>query len=178
MLLRLATLQVEQAMQIREWRNLDLAPYRTPFMLTEEMQADWYDKIATDRRANCRYFALLDEDDTFVGYVGLTDIEWENGIAQIALLISPEHTRNGYGTEAVRLILDTAFRRMRLVMVYGECYECNPALGFWQKMVEKYEAYSTRMPSRKFWDGMHWHSLYFAFEGWVEDMLSIREGWR
>lgn len=166
MSVRLDTLQPEWALQLAEWRNLDLSPWRTSFMLTQEMQAEWYQKVAFERNADFRYFAVL-ADDKFVGVVGLTNIQWENGTAEVALQIGPEFTNKGYGEAALDKILCVAFNQLRLVMVYGECYECNPAVDFWRKMVERKRGYCTCLPNRKYWEGEHFDSLYFSFDSWV-----------
>jgi len=173
---RLEPMDPWRAYQIHQWRNLDLSPWRTPYMLTAEMQREWYDKVVCDRKADSRYFAVVDTDldlvafdslSGFVGVVGLTNIQWENGTAEVALQIGPEFARQGYGEAALDKILCVAFNQLRLLMVYGECYECNPAVDFWRKMVERKRGYWTTLPNRKYWEGEQYDSLYFSFDSWV-----------
>jgi hypothetical protein len=135
---------------------------RTPFFLTREMQASFYEKVCCDRSSPHRYWALRAEDRLFVGMAGLTNIQWENGLAEISLLIDPD--RSGIGRVAVDLILSEAFEQMRLHTVFGECYEHNPAMGFWKKMVEHHDGFSTRLPGRKYWGGGYRWSYYFSFD--------------
>lgn len=142
--------------QIRCWRNQDMSFLRTPFMLTEKMQEVWYETKVSDRTSNYRFYAI-EHKDKLVGYGGL-EIQWENGLAEIALVMGEQ--RKGYGTKAVDLLLDEAFNRLRLETVCFECYWCNPALEFWQKVVVKYDAYTTILPDRKYWDGEYHDSLY------------------
>lgn len=165
--------------------------YRTPFLLTEEMQKEFYNNVICNRNSNNRYFALkvsevnlsIDEikdnkiiykeetknyvKNKTIGIVGLNNIQWENGLAEIALTIFKEWTQKGLGERAVKLILIEAFNELRLNNVFGECYECNPALKFWKKIRENYGDYSTILPSRKFYLGSFFNSYYFNFNKYV-----------
>jgi RimJ/RimL family protein N-acetyltransferase len=152
----------------RRWRN-DVRPsLRTPFMLTEEMQQDFYRDVVCDRRSSLRYWAIearVSDDPVRwdpVGVGGLTDIAWENGIAEIALILSPQATGLGIGTRAVDAILDEAFGAMRLRTVFGESYICNPGVGFWQKLAERRGWHTTILPRRKWWQGRLWDSFVFT----------------
>jgi len=54
-------------------------------------------------------------DDTIIGFCGLSDIEWSNGVAWLGIGISdPEHWGKGYGREAVRLLLRFGFHELNL----------------------------------------------------------------
>ena len=121
--------------RIRQWRNETLESFRTPYPLTEEMQGYFYDEIVCNRDHNSRWWSVYAGYGTLVGLAGLTDIEWENGLAQISLIVYPQ--KQGYGREAVRMVLDEAFKNMGLNTVYGECYECNPAFEFWGKITNE-----------------------------------------
>ncbi|MDQ7792875.1 MAG: GNAT family N-acetyltransferase [bacterium] len=157
----LTAMTLEYAETVRQWRNQDLRPYRTPYLLTREMQEHWYLNCVCRRQSDDRYWAVLD-GDRFVGMVGLTRIEWENALAEIALIVDPDAARRGYGTEAVKAILAQAFDNLGLQTVYGECYECNPAIEFWRRVCQELGAYSTVLPARKRWGGRLWNSLYFS----------------
>jgi len=68
----------------------------------------------------------------------------------------------------VRLVLVEAFERMRLATVFGECYACNPAEGFWRRQIALYSGDGVTVPRRKFWDGQLWDSwlFWFTVESW------------
>jgi RimJ/RimL family protein N-acetyltransferase len=95
--------------------------------------------------------------------VGLTNIDFVNGYAEISLIINPALHKMGFGRIAVTLALGEAFNNLRLDTVIGEVYECNPAIHFWRKIVKERDGYSTRLPRRKWHDGMLWDSMYFSF---------------
>jgi len=146
-------------------------------MLTEEMQEAFFDNVINDRDSKHRYFAIIEEGkipradyktgkgykfpDTFIGMGGLTNIEWENGCAEISLIINPEYRGKGYGRKAVDLLLDEAFKSMRLYSVYGEVYDCGNR-DFWYKIVEERSGYITNLVDRKMYNGKIYDSMWFS----------------
>src|SRR5690348_9101578 len=57
----------------------------------------------------------LNEGDTLIGFLKLTVISWPHRYADIGLGIGqPEHRGQGYGTEAMRLGIDCAFRELNM----------------------------------------------------------------
>jgi GNAT superfamily N-acetyltransferase len=98
---------------------------------------------------------------------GLTGIQWENGLTEISLLLSPDHRGQGVGEDAVLALLEEAFERMRLNQVVGECYSCSPALPFWQGLVKKFNGGWVTLPQRKYWAGQ-WFATY-SFWFWREE---------
>jgi RimJ/RimL family protein N-acetyltransferase len=165
--MRLGPLTLEDVKEVAQWRALVPESLRTPVTLTPEMQAAFYRQVLSDQRTPHRYWAVRNHD--FIGMVGLTDIQWENGLAEISLIVSPPWRGDGRGAAAVALVLEEAFERMRLETVFGECYVCNPAVHFWQRIAERYQGDITMLPRRKMWAGTLHHSLYFSIgrEQWL-----------
>ena len=171
--LHLGPMSLDAALLAHEWRSrADVrSGLRSPFMLTEELQEEWYHKVVCDRRADSRWWAVSYGRGDTLAVVGLTGIQPENGLAEISLLVNPEHLLEGIGGESVHLVLAEAFDRMRLVTVFGECYLCNgDAVRFWEVQVAKHGSQERLfyIPRRKFWDGRLWDALLFCFtaEGW------------
>ena len=167
----------EQDMEtVRVWRHGSPETLRTPYMLTKEMQQQYYRDVICNRESHTRYWGLWwtvpnithyeygkpvygNPTWEFCGYGGLENISWENGNAEISLLIGPEYRKKGYGREAVKLFLQQAFDVMGLYSVHGECYECGP-WEFWDRLIPGSARW---LPSRKFYDGSHWDSFYFTY---------------
>lgn len=157
------------------WRNNFRQSLRTPIMLTEEMQDDFFDRVARDRHSEDRYWEVHNSDipntydplirgsHDFVGLGGLTDIEWENRLAEISLFISPELHGKGYGRAAVKLLCEEGFDHMGLETILGEAFLCNPNWKFWDKLTDEFMGFKTQLPDRKFWAGQHYPSLYFSW---------------
>ena len=151
---------------VRHWRNQSARDtLRTPVMLTTEMQAEFYREIVCNRHSLHRYFAMVDSSAgrrELVAMGGLTNIAWEDGITEISLIVDPQRQRRGIGRAAVQRLLDEAFGRLRLSAVYGEVYQCNPAVDFWRRIVDEHGGSVVVLPVRKFALGRHWDSLYFT----------------
>lgn len=144
---------------VRKWRNLDLSPWRTPHLITEEMQQDFYKSVVCNPKSSHRFWAV-DEGSRLVGMVGLTNIQWENRLAELNLIMAPDMMR--YADQAVDLLLDQAFGYVGLETICGECYTCSSMLPFWCALTHRYDAFVTNLPRRKYWQGHFRESLYFS----------------
>jgi len=146
--------------KVRKWRNGSMYALRTPIMLTEGMQEDFFHTQDHDRHTTDRYFAIR-KGDRLIGQGGLTNIEWENRIAEISLIMDPKLRGKGYGRRSADLLLAYGFNTLNLENIYGEVYTCNRAIGFWETIAKGYNGYMTRLPGRKYWNGWYWDSIYF-----------------
>ncbi len=156
---------LEDVEKVRQWRNQTLVSLRTPYPLTREQQEHFYHNIVCDRNHNSRWWSVYDEGN-LVGFAGITDIEWENRLGQISLIVDPEQQGKGYGKQSLAMLLEEGFGNLGLLTIYGECYECNPAIGFWEKMFDEQDnnhAYKTMLPNRKRWNGRMYNAMYFSF---------------
>ena len=181
--MKLEELTLEQCEQVRIWRNDCMESLRTPYMLTAEQQAAFYRDTVCNRDARSRWWAVMIPEGSktkntkitdmplgydieyisgFVGMVGLENIEWENGCAEISIMFAPWARGLGLGEQALHLLLEQGFLYMRLDEIWGECYVCNPALKFWHRMVDKYHAKTAILPRRKYWNGSKFDSFYFS----------------
>lgn len=152
----------ENAETVRQWRNLDIDMYRTPFPLTKEMQEDFYVNTISSRVSPHRFWAVY-SDMSFVGMVGLVNISLENRSAEISVVIDPERRGEGIGRQAVNMLISEGFNRLNLDNIYGECYECSKAIGFWRSTCKERGVVTHKLPRRKYVDGVYWNSIYFNF---------------
>lgn len=168
MAIRLGPMTRGLAIAVGQAREQERASCRTPFLLTETDQERFFSERCTrDNAFQGRYWALLDGNNA-VGMGGLENIEWENGCAEISLIILPHYRREGYGRRAVAALLDEGFLNMGLHLIYGECYTCSPSLAFWQEMVHHFHGEAVFLRSRKRWNGSLYPMMYFSFE--VDDV--------
>ena len=171
----LDVLDIHDIEKVRIWRNeaAKEGVYRTPYLLTRNMQLKFFEEVVCNRNSNSRYLAIRKKEENFVdiiseknkliGIAGLTGIQWENRIAEIALTLSPEYVGKGYGKQSFILVLTEGFSNLNLINVYGECYYCNPKIKFWEKMIIDFNGYKTMLPARKYFKGILYNSLYFNF---------------
>lgn len=165
----LAALNQSDCEAVRTWRNRDdvIDTLRTPYRLTEAMQETFYREHVSNPRSPHRYFAVHHTASArpgIVACVGLTDISPENRIAEISLIVDPARRHAGHGRAAVQLVMVEARDRLNLKTVFGETYECNPAVAFWMRLSSECGGYETTLPNRKFARGRYWGSYYFSWD--------------
>jgi len=178
--MQLLALTKDDCEKVRIWRNSCIYALRTPFLLTEEMQKDFYNNVISSRNAKARFWGVwdthpkptknpaLDIDkvcaigDYFLGMVGLENIEYENRRAEISIMLNPDYRGQGYGSKAVVLLLEQGFMYMNLENIWGEVYTCNPnGMVFWERIVKKYNGSYALLEKTKYYNGKYWNSLWF-----------------
>jgi RimJ/RimL family protein N-acetyltransferase len=89
--------------------------------------------LSTDNQRN-KTFALETKEGVYLGGIGLNRIDWENGNAEVGIVIGKkEYWNKGYGTDAMMAMLDFAFNQMNLHRVYLRVFEFN------QRGIRSYE---------------------------------------
>jgi RimJ/RimL family protein N-acetyltransferase len=186
--MQLKALTLPDVKQVVHWRNQQKEMLRTSFLLTEDMQEQFYKDVVCNRQANSRYFGIYNfekfgqfaggelievDRNVLIGMCGLENIQWENRLAEISLITSP-----GYGydnmSEILKLILHEAFMNIGLENVFTEVYKCSPYHEFWIDQANKQNAYLAVLPNRKYWSGKYYDSEYISFnkERYNENTLS------
>ena len=152
-------LTLRTALDLTWWRNKSRENLRTPGFTTEEGQAEWFRGI-NKPDSKIWYWEFREKIDT-VAAGGFVNIDRHNRLAEISLLVSPNHRRKGYGKQAVALLLKEAFDNMNLVRVYGEVYDCGPG-AFWEKAIPDFKW--SISPHLKYWNGKQWGATFF----WID----------
>jgi RimJ/RimL family protein N-acetyltransferase len=65
-------------------------------------------------------------DDEYVGFVALFSVDYVNRTAESGSFLGPPHRDQGYGTEAKHLLLEYAFERLQLRLIWSVVWERNP----------------------------------------------------
>ena len=66
------------------------------------------------------------ENDELIGNIGLEQLDYKNGTAELGIFIGDEdNLGKGYGSEAVKLITEFAFKELRLHSLYLRTYDFN-----------------------------------------------------
>lgn len=95
---------------------------RYPLSMTEEEK--WWEGFL--QREHDYIFAIEAKDGTYIGNVGLHDIEPENRRAELGILIGDKsYWGQGYGTDAIRALLRWAFEYLNLNRVSLRVYAYN-----------------------------------------------------
>ena len=88
-------------------------------------EKEWLDRTA--RKTETRDFNIIDiKTNKLIGSVGLVNFRWIPRSATLGVFIGDDEYRsNGYGTEAIRLILEYAFKYLNLHSVNLDLIDVN-----------------------------------------------------
>ncbi len=115
---RLNTISEDDLQQIVRWdEDADFLRLYDAEPAIPKGQAKWKKLLDESAESGLQYlFAIrLVEDDQLIGYCELSDILWSCGVAYLSIGIgNRDYWGKGYGTEAITLLVDFAFREMNL----------------------------------------------------------------
>jgi RimJ/RimL family protein N-acetyltransferase len=87
----------------------------------------WYDELQEAQGKSTWHFVICLRDGSRpIGFCGLEAIDHANGSTELGIGIGERSEWDkGYGTEAMRILLDFAFGELRLHRVYLHVFACN-----------------------------------------------------
>jgi len=137
--IRLTSLKDSDIIDIATWYedaySLRLFDTMPSFPYSERHISNW---IRTRQESNENYmFAVRPiNNDSFLGYIDLNDISWNNKVANLSIGIGAKDARGkGYGTEAMNLILQFGFHELNLHRIQLNVLSYNePAIALYEKV--------------------------------------------
>lgn len=104
------------------------------FPVSEQHQKEWIEKQASNQETLRCIVEVIDEKKS-VGTVILSGIDYKNGNAEIHIKLTADEGRGkGYGSDAIKTIVQYAFEELRLHCIYATVLEYNAVSA---KMFEK-----------------------------------------
>jgi RimJ/RimL family protein N-acetyltransferase len=127
---------------------------RYPLSMTEEEK--WWEGFL--ERENDYIFAIEAEDGTYIGNIGLHDLERENRRAMLGIIIGHKaYWGQGYGTDAIQAMLRWTFETLNMHRVYLTVYAYNErAFRCYQKCGFRHEG---TMRQARFTGGRYYDEL-------------------
>lgn len=132
----LTSLNKSSLSQLREWRNQpELRKYFREYReISDVMQENWYNTRVLNN--NCQVdFEIHDKiTNKLIGHCSLNYISWTNRTAELGIYIGdPDFRRGGYGFDALKLLMDYAFKTLNLNRVWCEVFANNGAINVYRK---------------------------------------------
>ena len=125
--------------------------------LSDVQVREFWEEIIANPGENLRYFAIeaLGDNGHFVGACSLQQIDMRNRHAELGIWMAAREQRGqGYGTEAVRLLLSYGFDVLRLDKVYLGAYDFNEGgLRAYERVGFRYEG---RLQNMLHYEGRYW----------------------
>ncbi len=141
---------------------------RTGYLITPVTEKEFLENSAKDRAD--RHFSIINaENDTLIGTIGLIKFNWIDRSAVLGIFIGDQDFRsNGYGTEAINLLLEYGFRYLNLHTISLDLLDINErAHKCYQKCGFKDTGRSREaiFLNGKYYDKLHMDILESEFQG-------------
>lgn len=135
-------------------------------------ERDYLEEVCQDGH----HFAIIGkEEGSLLGNCGLEDVDLVNRTAELGILLERSSWNQGFGKEAIQLLLDYAFNILNINNVMLSVYSynqraisCYKRCGF-KEMGRRREA---RLIGGKFYDEIYMDCLASDFKGKITDFLS------
>lgn len=97
-----------------------------PFPLKPEEEEKWYESISAAKPESYSFAIETLDEPRYIGGCGLNKVDWKNRVAQVGIFIGLELFRGqGYGTDAMNLLLRFIFDQMNMNKVKLEVFSFN-----------------------------------------------------
>ena len=93
--------------------------------LTKKEELVFVKKLVKNERKTDFVFSIFGVDETYLGQCAINQISWENRLGRFSLIIKKEHWGKGYAQKVLPILLDYAFRELKLNKVWGMVYATN-----------------------------------------------------
>lgn len=159
----LATLEKEHCRQLCEDFQYDFDALTEPLHIGHSSTKGdaWFEEIQRDQGSKHVRVGIFLHDGTVLGDVALQDIEWKNRSCSLGLGIAKlENRGRGYGTEAVKLLVDYGFNNLGLERICANTLEQNIGA---QRSLEKLGfILEGRERKAEYFAGRKWDRLNYA----------------
>lgn len=145
-------------------RQLDSMPH---LPITTQKIKDSIEKEAAEHPNTIAFSVRTLADDRLIGFVAFDDVDWHHGDTFVAIGIGdPAYRGNGYGTDAMRVMLRYGFMELNLRRIQLDVFEYN------ERAIKSYLKIGFVMEGRQrgmlLRNGRRWDFLYMSL---------LREEW-
>ena len=161
----------EEIEKFTEWMNdFQITDYtnKSSALITLNGEREYLEGVS--KNTDNRNFNIVDlKEDKLIGTVGLENFNWVERSAVLGIFIGDkEYRSNGYGTEAIKLLLEYGFKylnlhsiRLDLLAVNERAHKCYLKCGFKDTGCNRECIYI----NGKYYDKLHMDILESEFEG-------------
>jgi RimJ/RimL family protein N-acetyltransferase len=141
-------LKEEDIKPILSWfRDLEFTRHMDAVMSIPKTEKEIRKMVEQDSQKDFEFAIRKNETEEIVGIVGLEGILWNHRTAWLAIGVGVEHHGNGYGQEALKLMIDLVFNEFNLYRLQLTVFEYNhKAIALYEKLgFQKEGAYRSFM---------------------------------
>jgi len=127
-LINLRPLRKNDLDEIMKWiNNSEVTKYLSSFGFSiSRLEEEKYMEKMMSENDKQKNLVIETKDGKYLGQIALGHIDWKNRNAELGIVIgSKKYWGKGYGTEAIKLLLDHGFHLMNLYSIYLWVFEYN-----------------------------------------------------
>jgi len=95
------------------------------FPFRPEDEEKWYEALDANSEKEYGFAIETKEDGTYLGGCGVHAIDAKNRVATVGIFLGKEHLEQGYGTDALRVLVDFCFNEVNLNKVRLNVFSFN-----------------------------------------------------
>ena len=128
-LINLRPLKESDLDEIMKWiNNLEVTKYLSSLIFpVSRLEEEKYLEKMMSKNDEQKNMVIENMERQYIGKISLVHIDWKNRNAELGIVIgNKKDWGKGYGTEAIRMVLDYGFYQMNLNSIYLWVFEYNP----------------------------------------------------
>ncbi|WP_352418758.1 GNAT family N-acetyltransferase [Proteiniborus sp.] len=168
--IKIRPLRHEDVYRMQNWGKHDdplFYDYNFPNLNDEEI-LQWYNYRISNK--NSKSFSVFDEEDKMIGYISIKNIRKLMKTSRLGIVFDPTILNNGYGSEAIMILLEYYFNVMEMKTLYLDvakfnkrAIRCYEKCGF--KKIREYQAKYSNFRSELFDDNSYvWDEEFFSIK--------------
>jgi RimJ/RimL family protein N-acetyltransferase len=103
-----------------------------PFPLKLEDEEKWYEE-QTSRKDTYNFAIVIKDTGEYIGGCGINSVDWKNRHACVGIFLGKPFWSKGYGTDAMKVLVNFIFSQMNINKVYLNVFSFN------QRAIKSYE---------------------------------------
>lgn len=159
--INLRALKKSDSNLILEWMKNDKLRYLigTVYPITELEHENWFENRMLEK--DNRLFIIEIDNEIPIGVIGFKNLDWVNRNSELFIYIGNlEYWGKGYGTQALKLLIEFAFNKINLHMLYLEVFSYNKgAIKMYEKLGFKKDGI---LRQSKFQDGKYYDKIIMS----------------
>ena len=159
--INLRALKKSDSNLILEWMKNDKLRYLigTVYPITELEHENWFENRMLEK--DNRLFIIEIDNEIPIGVIGFKNLDWVNRNSELFIYIGNlEYWGKGYGTQALKLLIEFSFNKINLHMLYLEVFSYNKgAIKTYEKLGFKKDGI---LRQSKFQDGKYYDKIIMS----------------
>ena len=97
----------------------------TPYPLRMEDEHKWYDSFGPMNEKEYNFAIERTEDELYIGGCGFAKVDWKNSYVVVGIFLGLEYCGQGYGADAMQVLMRFAFEEMNVNKVQLDVFSNN-----------------------------------------------------